>query len=82
MARPRKYASDAERAAAYRQRQAEGTVRVDRVAVQELMDALDAAKAAGDPQAQMVWGGGVETTLRNLALFYRRRAQAAGRGER
>ncbi len=84
MPRPRKYQSEAERSAAYRERRESLTKRVDRKVVEALVAAIDAAAAAGDPIARQVRIGTVDALLRNLGLYFERRAadlvreQAAG----
>jgi hypothetical protein len=77
MPRPKKYGSEAERSAAYRERRESLTKRVDRKAVEALMAAVAAAAAAGDPVARQVKTGSVDALLRNLARFFEAR-----RGER
>jgi hypothetical protein len=73
MARPRKHPDDAARAAAYRERLAAQTVRVDRAAMTALRAAVDAAAAAGDPIARSVRTGTADGLLRNLALWFQQR---------
>lgn len=80
MARPRKHESEEERARAhaqsqraYRQRQAEGTARGD-AALAELVAAIDADAASGDPVARRVRTAGADALLRNLARHFRERA--------
>jgi hypothetical protein len=75
MPRPRKYADDAARAAAYRERRESLTKRVDRKAIESLVAAVEAAAQAGDPQARQVKSGNVDVLLRNLALWFERRSQ-------
>jgi hypothetical protein len=74
MARPRKHPDDAARAAAYRERLAAATVRVDRAAMTALRAAVDAAAAAGDPIARTVKTGTADGLLRNLVLLFEQRA--------
>ena len=69
MARPRKYQTDAERQAAFRQRSSI----VDRAGLEELRTLLErfqtasrAAARGGDDLAQSLCGGTAETTLRRL----------------
>ncbi len=78
MPRPRKHASDATKSAAYRERRESLTKRVDRKAVEQLVAAIDAAAAAGDPVARQVKSGSVDALLRNLALFFERRVGPPG----
>lgn len=84
MARPRKHESEEERARAhresqraYRSRQAKGTARVDAAALAELVDAIDAAAASGDPVARRVRTAGSDALLRNLARYFRERRSLA-----
>jgi hypothetical protein len=77
MARPRKHTDDAAKAAAYRERLAAATVRVDRAAMTALRAAVDAAAAAGDPVARTVRTGTADGLLRNLALWFEQRAAKA-----
>ncbi len=81
MARPRVYTTDAERQQAhatsqraYRRRQVAGRVLVDRPALEQLLAAVDAAAAAGDPVARRVRTATAEGLLRNLARHFRERA--------
>lgn len=85
MGRPRKHESDAERRQAhaasqraYRRRQAEDTVPVDRRALEELVAAIDGAAQAGDPVARRVRTGGADSLLRNLARHFRQVAEGLG----
>jgi hypothetical protein len=88
MARPRQYASEAERAAAYRRRLAEQTVRVDRAALarlharlEQLQRAIAAAAQAGDPTALAVRAAAHETLLERLAGHFEARARPAAARE-
>jgi hypothetical protein len=74
MPRPRKYTSDATRAAAYRERRESLTKRVDRKALEAPVAAVEAAAAAGDPDAQTIRTGTVDALLRNLARLFETRA--------
>jgi hypothetical protein len=78
MSRPRKYETDAQRQAAFRQRSAV----VDRVGLEELRTLLErfqtaryAAARSGDPLAHSLGGGTVETTLRRLCEHWESLAQ-------
>jgi outer membrane protein TolC len=77
MARPRKYQSDAQRAAAYRKRLAERTVRVDRRTWEQLQQRLDRLQAAveeaarsGDLAAENCYCEGIGGTLDLLAEHF------------
>jgi uncharacterized protein (DUF2236 family) len=81
MARPRRYTTDTERRQAhaqsqraYRRRQVEETVPVDRAAVAALLTAVDAAAAAGDPVARRVRTATADGLVRNLGHHFRARA--------
>ena len=83
MSRPRKYATDAQRQAAFRQRSAV----VDRAGLEELRTLLDrfqtargAAARSGDALAHSLGGGTVETTLRRLCQPWETLAQPEGAG--
>jgi hypothetical protein len=83
MARPREYATDAERQRAFRRRQAQETVRVDRALLDQLhcqlirlQLAVVAAAAAGDATARACRSGSVETVLERLTQHFE--AQAGG----
>jgi acyl-CoA reductase-like NAD-dependent aldehyde dehydrogenase len=76
MPRPRKYQSDSDRSAVYRERREKQTKRVDRAAVEALVAAVDAAAAAGDPIARQVRAGSVDALLRNLGDCFEKRAAA------
>jgi N-acetylglucosamine kinase-like BadF-type ATPase len=75
MQRPRKYPSDPDRSAAYRERRESLTKRVDRKAVEALSAAVDAAAAAGDPVARQIKTGTVDGLLKNLAIHFERQAR-------
>ncbi len=75
MARPRKHGDQAARAAAYRERLAAETVRVDRAAMTALRAAVDAAAATGDELARQVKAGTADALLRNLAHWFEERAR-------
>jgi hypothetical protein len=75
MPKPRKDPADAARAAAYRERRESLTKRVDRKVVDELVAAVDAAAAAGDPVARQVRTSTVDALLRNLGQHFRGIAQ-------
>jgi hypothetical protein len=77
MARPRQYASDAERQRAFRQRQQAQIARVDRGALDrlharldQLQTALRAAAAAGDTTARTCQAAGIDTMLERLAHHF------------
>lgn len=69
MARPRKHEDEAAKARAYRA----SRMTVDREAVIELLAAVEAGAAAGDPMARAVQTGDVDALLRNLARAFRER---------
>jgi hypothetical protein len=84
MGRPRKYATDAERQRACRERQEASTVRVDRRAwerlhlrLDQLQEALWQAARAGDERARASYAGHQETMLEKLIEAFRSRAAAA-----
>jgi hypothetical protein len=77
--RPRKYQSDADRAAAYREQRESLTKRVDRKAVEALLAAVEAAAAAGDPVARQIKAGTVDGLLKNLAVHFERQARERGK---
>jgi hypothetical protein len=79
MARPRKYEDDNARAAAYRARIEAAAAAGDRDA--ELVRARR-GKLVTDGKAELVRDGGLDSTLRNLALWFRRRAETAGADDR
>lgn len=77
MGRPRKYQSDAERAAAYRRRLAKNTVRVDRrtwerlqASLGRLQAAVEEAARAGDYTARLAQAERAETMLNVLAEHF------------
>lgn len=81
MARPRKHQTEeqerqahAAAQARYRRRLVEGTVPVDRAALEELVAAVEEAAAAGDPIARLVRGGTADALVRNLARWFQQRA--------
>ena len=81
MARPRRYASAAEKQAAYRARLQAGTATVDREALERLYQRLDrlqgaiaAAARAGDPLARRCRAGSVDTTLDMLIAAFEEEA--------
>jgi hypothetical protein len=83
MSRPRKYETDAQRQAAFRQRSAV----VDRAGLEELRTLLDrfqtarcAAARSGDLLAHSLGGGTVETTLRRLCEHWESLAQTEAAG--
>jgi hypothetical protein len=76
MPRRPKPPSEAERAAAYRERRESLTKRVDRKAVEALVAAVDAAAAAGDPAARQVRAASVDGLLKNLARWFESRRNA------
>ncbi len=78
MARPRKQHDDGARAAAYRERLAAETVRVNRPAMAALRAVVDEAAAAGDPVARQVKAGTADALLRNLTLWFEQRVAANG----
>lgn len=80
MARPRQYASDAERQRAFRERQELSLARVDRGALDrlharldQLHEALRTAAAAGDETARACHAAGIDTMLERLTDHFRRR---------
>jgi hypothetical protein len=81
MGRPRKFATDAARQAACRQRLAAGRVWVDRAALEALVAAVEAAAAAGDPVAIRVRTGTADSLLRNLARHFETCAGAGTFGQ-
>jgi len=83
--RPRKYETGEAAAKAHAEQERarrEGRVSVSRAAAEELVAAIDAAAAAGDELARDVRTGGIDSLLRNLALAFRRRAEAHGADDR
>jgi hypothetical protein len=89
MARPRQYASDAERQRAFRRRQARETVRVDRPALERLhallhrlQMAIYAAATAGDATARACSAAHWETLLEQLAHHFEQRAEPRPERER
>jgi len=83
MSRPRKYATDAQRQAAFRQRSAV----VDRAGLEELRALLErcqtssrAAARGGDDLARSISGGTAETMLRRLCEHWEAVAQAEATG--
>lgn len=77
MGRPRRYATHAERQAAYRTRQvqAQATARTDLEArAERLRAAMEDAAAAGVELARQLHGGGAATDLGNLAVWFERQA--------
>ena len=94
MARPRQYASNAERQRAFRERQEQTIARVDRGALDrlharldQLQEVLRAAAAAGDETARACHAAGIDTMLERLTDHFRRRgrpvapvAEGDGRG--
>ena len=74
MPRPRKYATNAERQAAHRQRLTTETARVNREALEALIQAIENAAAAGDEEARKVRTGTVDALLKNLAHLFEARA--------
>jgi hypothetical protein len=86
MGRPRKYATEAERQRACRERLAASTVRVDRRALdqlhlrlEQLQEALWRAEKAGDETARVCGAASVETMLEKLIRHFQASA-AAGSG--
>jgi hypothetical protein len=80
MARPRQYASDAERQRAFRERQEATLARVNRGALDrlharldQLQEALRGAAAAGDETARACHAAGIDTMLERLTDHFRRR---------
>ena len=83
MSRPRKYETDAQRQAAFRQRSAV----VDRAGLEELRALLErcqtasrAAALRGDALARSLGGGTAETTLRRLCEHWESVVQAEETG--
>jgi hypothetical protein len=75
--RLRRYATHAERQAAYRVRQCEAAeaARTDlEVRAERLRAAMEDAAAAGVELARQLHGGGAATDLGNLALWFERQA--------
>jgi hypothetical protein len=70
--------SDAERQAAQQQRQAEDTVQASRAALEALVQAVEAAAAAGDPLAQQVRTEHADALLQTLEHLFSQRANSAG----
>jgi hypothetical protein len=86
MGRPRKYATDAERQQACRERQEASTVRVDRRAwerlhlrLDQLQEAMWQAARAGDERAQTAYAAHQETLLEKLIATFRAQAAAETR---
>ena len=82
MARPRQYASNAERQRAFRQRQETEIARVDRGALDRLHARLDqlqaslwAAADAGDETARACHAAGLDTMLERLTDHFTRCAE-------
>ena len=83
MARPRQYASNAERQRSYRQRQDTTLARVDRAALERLHERLDQLQTAvavaaqsGDEVARACRAGSVETMLEKLTRYFQCCCQA------
>lgn len=81
MGRPKRYATAADRQAAYRRRLRENTALVDRQALERLQQQLDqlqqalaAAHAQGDPLARAAYSASIETMLDKLTAQFRARA--------
>ena len=77
MGRPRRYATHAERQAAYRVRQVQAAAadRTDLEArAERLRAAMEDAAAAGVELARQLHGGGAATDLANLAVWFERQA--------
>ena len=81
MGRPKRYATAADRQAAYRRRLRETTALVDRQALERLQQQLDqlqqalvAARAQGDPLARAAYSASIESMLDKLTAQFRARA--------
>jgi hypothetical protein len=70
MPRKRVYATAAARAKAYRERQAAESVRLAPQLLVDLLAAIEGAAAAGNPLAQKVKTGTVESLLKNLTRHF------------
>ncbi len=77
MGRPRRYATNAERQRAFRQRRDQTTCRVDRVALDRLHARLDRLQQAlrgaadcGDPTARRCYAASIDTLLDRLAAHF------------
>jgi hypothetical protein len=77
MGRPRKYATDAERQRACRQRQEGSTVRVERrvlegpyARLEQLQAAIWEAAAAGDEMARACSAASVDTMVENMIRYF------------
>lgn len=79
--RPRKYARPEEAAQAHAQRERArrgSKIAVERAAVTELVQAVEAAAAAGHEIAQLVKSGTADSLLRNLAHWFQSHARRTG----
>jgi hypothetical protein len=88
MPRPRRYATNEERQAAYRKRLKETTYVVDKRILDQhhrkldlLKDAVWAACAAGDPVAKQVRSNSSDTILEKLIAYFRQQANTQQGGE-
>jgi len=84
MGRTKRYATAAERQAAYRRRFQEETLVMDRHAIEQLdqrltrlHDAIRTAAQHGDPLAHRVRSGSMDRTLEKLTDFFLAQAQGA-----
>jgi len=87
LARPKQYASAAQKQAAYRARLEASTVLVDRSALERLHErlnrlqaAIGSAAGAGDPFARRCHAASIETMLDKLAAAFQEAASQRGVG--